>query len=39
MSIACTTTYGQTGDDYQGCTRTAESVVTTAKTTMTGPTE
>jgi hypothetical protein len=37
MSIACTTSFGQTGHDYQACTRTAESVVATAKTTMTTP--
>lgn len=39
MSVACTTTFGQTGPDYQACTRAAESVVATAKTTMTGPIE
>ncbi|WP_234814452.1 hypothetical protein [Mycolicibacterium conceptionense] len=37
LSVACTATFGQTGPDYDTCTRAAESVVTTAKTTMTTP--
>lgn len=39
LSLACTTTYGQTGEQYQACTRGAETIVTTAKTTMGGPGE
>lgn len=37
MSIACVSTFGQTGPDYQACTHTAETAVTAAKTTMTTP--
>lgn len=39
LSVACTATFGQTGPDYDACTRAAEGVVATAKTTITGPTE
>ena len=37
LSIACTATYGQTGEDYTACTRAADTVVATAKTTLTTP--
>ncbi|WP_231396076.1 hypothetical protein [Mycobacterium sp. URHD0025] len=39
LSVACTTTFGQAGPDYDACTRAAENVVATAKTTMAGPAE
>lgn len=39
LSVACTTTFGQTGPDYDTCTRAAEGIVATAKTTMTAPTQ
>ncbi len=40
MSIQCTTVFGQTGDDYDACTRAAADYVTWTKTNMTsGPDE
>lgn len=35
MSIQCTTVFGQTGDDYDACTRAAADYVTWTKTNMT----
>lgn len=37
LSVACTATFGQTGDDYDACIRDAEGIVATAKATVTGP--
>lgn len=36
MSIQCTTVFGQTGDDYDACTRAAADYVAWVKTNMTG---
>jgi hypothetical protein len=36
MSIQCTTVFGQTGEDYDACTRTAAEYVSWVKTNMTG---
>jgi hypothetical protein len=35
MSIQCTTVFGQTGDDYDACTRAAADYVTWTKANMT----